>query len=322
MATILVTGGAGYVGSHACKALAGVGHNPVTFDNLVRGHQSAVKWGPLEVGDLLDPDRISKVISKHKPEAVMHFAALALVSESIAKPQLYYRNNVEGTENLLNAMKGGGVNRLVFSSTCAIYGVPESIPVSESEFAKPISPYGDSKLRGERMLAERAKSYGLSYFALRYFNAAGADPEGEIGENHDPEPHLIPNVLAAAAKGTKLTVHGKSYPTTDGTCVRDYVHVNDLAVAHIRALDIIAGDGQAISANLGAGKGYSVMQVIETAERVTGNAIKFDIGPDRPGDPPTLVADTRHAVDTLGWEPKRSDLETLVSDAWRWTRNR
>lgn len=322
MTTVLVTGGAGYVGSHACKALAHAGHTPVTYDNLSRGHQEAVKWGPLEVGDLLDSNRLADVISKHKPEAVMHFAALAIVSESVENPDLYFRNNVDGTKNLLDAMQSADIQRLVFSSTCAIYGIPDEVPISESESAKPISPYGDSKLQVEQMLAARSKSDGLSSIALRYFNAAGADPDREIGEDHDPEPHLIPNVLKAAADGSTLTVYGDSYPTNDGTCIRDYIHVADLATAHVLALSALAENSGAKFANLGTGTGYSVLDVIKVAEQVTGHAVSYEIGPIRPGDPPSLVADGSFARDLLGWRPARSELETLIADAWQWAQSR
>lgn len=318
MAKVLVTGGAGYVGSHVCKALAAAGHIPITYDNLFRGHRSAVKWGPLEVGDLLDPDQLSQVIHKHSPDSVMHFAALALVAESVENPELYFRNNVEGSRNLLDAMKFAGIKKLVFSSTCAIYGVPDKIPVSESESAKPISPYGESKLQVERMLAERATSDGLSSYALRYFNAAGADPDCEIGEEHDPEPHLIPNVLAAAAGGSRLTVHGNKYPTEDGTCVRDYIHVNDLASAHLMALGAIGDAAGTVCTNLGTGAGYSVLQIIKAAERVTGKTISYDVGEARPGDPAQLIADATQAQTLLRWKPRRSDIDTIVSDAWKW----
>ena len=256
MTTVLVTGVAGYVGSHACKALALAGYTPVTYDNLSRGHRDAVKWGPLEVGDLLDGQRLAEVFAAHKPDAVMHFAALALVSESVAMPELYFRNNVEGSRTLLESMKSADVRRIVFSSTCAIYGIPETVPIPETERAKPINPYGESKLRVEQMLTALATTDGFSSIALRYFNAAGADPDGEIGEDHDPEPHLIPNVLSAAAGGPSLTVHGDNYPTEDGTCVRDYVHVADIAAAHVAALDILRNPGQTFAANLGTGTGY------------------------------------------------------------------
>jgi len=318
MAVVLVTGGAGYVGSHACKALAAAGHTPVTYDNLSRGHREAVQWGPLEVGDLLQKERLAEVIARHNPVAVMHFAALAIVSESVSHPERYILNNVEGTRNLLDEMKAMNIRRLVFSSTCAIYGIPDTVPISESETAKPISPYGESKLRVEQMLSLRKESDGLSSVALRYFNAAGADRDGDIGEDHDPEPHLIPNVLNAASGSQSLTVYGDTYQTTDGTCIRDYIHVSDLADAHVLALSLLENEPTTTFANLGTGTGYSVLEVIKEAERVTGKEIPFAVGPARPGDPPSLVANGAYARDLLGWAPRRSDLPTLISDAWRW----
>ena len=321
MAIILVTGGAGYVGSHACKALAAAGHTPVTFDNLSRGHREAVKWGPLEVGDLLERKNLAEVIARHRPVAVMHFAALAIVSESVSQSERYFLNNVEGTRNLLDEMKTANIRRLVFSSTCAVYGIPETFPISESELTKPINPYGDSKLRVEHMLTSRKESDGLSSFALRYFNAAGADSDGDIGEDHDPEPHLIPNVLKAASGNQKLTVYGDTYPTDDGTCVRDYIHVSDLADAHVLALNILENTETTTVANLGTGKGYSVLEVIEEAQRVTGKKIPFEIGPARSGDPPSLIANGTYARELLGWTPRRSDLHTLITDAWRWSQS-
>jgi UDP-arabinose 4-epimerase len=318
MAVILVTGGAGYVGSHACKALAAAGHTPVTYDNLSRGHREAVRWGPLEIGDLLERKKLAEVIVRHRPVAVMHFAALAIVSESVSQPERYFLNNVEGTRNLLDEMKAANIRRLVFSSTCAVYGIPDTCPISESEITKPINPYGDTKLRVEHMLASRKELDGLSSFALRYFNAAGADSDGDIGENHDPEPHLIPNVLKAASGEQMLTVYGDTYPTDDGTCVRDYIHVSDLADAHILALNMLENAETTTVANLGTGTGYSVLEVIKEAERITGKKIPFEIGPARPGDPPSLIANGAYARDLLGWTPRRSDLHTLISDAWRW----
>jgi UDP-glucose-4-epimerase GalE len=322
MATVLVTGGAGYVGSHACKALAEAGHTPVTYDNLMRGYRSAVKWGPLEIGDILDGARLSQALKKHNPAAVMHFAALALVAESVSDPALYFKNNVEGTRVLLDSMATAGIHRLVFSSTCAIYGTPKIIPILETEAPDPINPYGESKLRVEQMLAARSSENKLSSISLRYFNAAGADPGGEIGEDHDPEPHLIPNVLAAAAGGKRLTVNGDTYPTADGTCVRDYIHVSDIAAAHISALNLLADTPNTETLNLGTGEGYSVMQVINAVERVTGSRVPFDIGLARPGDPPELIADATQAHTRLCWKPVRSDLDTIVSDAWQWMQNR
>lgn len=318
MAVVLVTGGAGYVGSHACKALAAAGHTPVTYDNLSRGHREAVKWGPLEVGDLLEKDRLAEVMARHNPIAVMHFAALAIVSESVSHPERYFLNNVEGTGNLLDEMKAANIRRLVFSSTCAIYGIPDTVPISESESAKPISPYGKSKLRVEQMLSSRKKSDGLSSIALRYFNAAGADSDGDIGEDHDPEPHLIPNVLNAASGKQTLTVYGDTYQTSDGTCIRDYIHVSDLADAHVLALNLLENESTTTFANLGTGTGFSVLEVIREGERVTGKAIPFNVGPARAGDPPSLIANGAYARDLLGWTPKRSDLTTLIADAWHW----
>lgn len=318
MAVVLVTGGAGYVGSHACKALATAGHTPVTYDNLSRGHREAVKWGPLEVGDLLEKDRLTEVMARHNPVAVMHFAALAIVSESVSHPERYFLNNIEGTRNLLDEMKAANIRRLVFSSTCAIYGIPDTVPISESESAKPISPYGESKLRVEQMLSSRKETDRLSSIALRYFNAAGADSDGHIGEDHDPEPHLIPNVLNAASGKQNLTVYGNTYQTSDGTCIRDYVHVSDLADAHVLALNLLENEPTTTFANLGTGTGFSVLEVIREAERVTGKEIPFDVGPARAGDPPSLIANGTYARDLLGWAPRRSDLPTLITDAWRW----
>ena len=230
MVTVLVTGGAGYIGSHACKVLAQAGYTPVTYDNLSRGHRSAVKWGPFEHGDLLDDDRLNEVLSIHKPQAVMHFAALALVGESVDHPDLYFRNNVDGSRVLIEAMIRADVSKIVFSSTCAVYGLPKHVPIGETAPVNPINPYGETKLAVEQMLAKHQKSGALSYMALRYFNAAGADPDGDIGEDHDPEPHLIPRVLFAATVKDSLVVIGNNYPTPYGTCIRDYVHATDLAI--------------------------------------------------------------------------------------------
>ena len=318
MTTVLVTGGAGYVGSHACKALAQAGYVPVTFDNLSRGHASAVKWGPLEQGDLLDTARLAEVISQHRPVAVMHFAGLALVSESVAQPELYFKNNVEGTKNLLDAMALASVRHMGFSSTCAVYGNPDVLPIGENAPLRPISPYGESKLLIEQMLKERQSSDELAWFALRYFNAAGADPDGEIGENHDPEPHLIPNVLGAVMGRNKLIVNGNQFATEDGTCVRDYIHVADLAKAHVLALKLLRSDAPSYALNLGTGTGYSVLQVIHAAERVTGTTIPYEVGEPRPGDPPALVADGKESARVLSWQPERSDIDVIVADAWRW----
>jgi UDP-arabinose 4-epimerase len=320
---VLVTGGAGYVGSHACKALARAGYAPVVYDNLSRGHAWAVKWGELERGDLLSPSRLAAVFRKHRPHAVLHFAALAYVGESVDDPQRYYRNNVVGTMNLLDAMRGAGVGKLVFSSSCAVYGIPERLPIPESHPRRPLNPYGHTKAMVEQVLADSAAACGLDSVSLRYFNAAGADPDGETGEAHDPETHLIPLALeAAAGRRPALTIHGTNYATRDGTCVRDYVHVSDLADAHVLALRYLAGHSGANAFNLGNGSGFSVREVIAAAERVTGRAIPVRSGPRRPGDPPTLVGSAALARRRLGWKPRHGSLEAILGTAWRWLQSR
>jgi UDP-arabinose 4-epimerase len=313
---ILVSGGAGYVGAHACKALSKAGWLPVTYDNLLHGHEEAVKWGPLERGDILDRARLDEVISAHQPVAAMHFAALTSVAESVADPESYRRNNVEGSRNLLGALLDNGVTHFVFSSTAAVYGTPESVPIPEDATKFPINPYGETKLAVERMLEELAHEQGLTATALRYFNAAGADPDGEIGEDHDPETHLIPLALAAASgTGKPLTLYGDDYPTPDGTCVRDYIHVSDLAEAHVAALRSGAGFR---AFNLGTGAGASVREVLDTVEGVTGKAVPHWLGPRRAGDPAELVADPSRALAELGWKAGSSDLDTIVRTAWSW----
>lgn len=318
---ILVTGGAGYIGSHACKALAHAGHTPVTYDNLVYGHRRAVRWGPLEEGDIADRARLDAVIETYRPVAVLHFAAYAYVGESVADPGKYYRNNVAGTLTLLEALRDHGVSRLIFSSTCATYGMPQDVPITESHPQNPINPYGASKLMIERMLADFETAHGLRSIALRYFNAAGADPDAEIGEAHDPETHLIPLVLdAAAGRRPSITVNGDDYDTPDGTCIRDYIHVTDLAEAHVLALRALERGAPSGACNLGNGQGFSVREVIERARRVTGCTIPVEIGPRRPGDPPRLVGDARQAHRTLGWTPRHADLDTILATAWAWHR--
>jgi len=317
--TVLVTGGAGYVGSHACKALAAAGYRPVVYDSLERGHRWAVKWGPLEQGDLLDADALKRALARHKPAAVMHFAAYAFVGESVSAPGLYYRNNVMGTLSLLEAMREAGIGTIVFSSTCATYGVPQTPLLAEDHPQAPINPYGATKLMVERILADYRAAYGLRYAALRYFNAAGADPDGEIGEVHDPETHLIPLALKAArGTGDPLTIFGDDYDTEDGTCIRDYIHVGDLADAHIRALERLLGHDETIALNLGTGTGVSVRRLVEAVERVTGRAVPHSYGPRRAGDPPVLVAATGKAKATLGWVPQQSDIETIIRNADAW----
>lgn len=320
MKTVLVTGGAGYIGSHACKALARAGYAPVVYDNLVHGHEWAVKWGPLERGDILDRERLAEVIAAHRPAAVMHLAAFAYVGESVADPAKYYRNNVTGTLNVLEAMREAGVDRMVFSSSCATYGVPEATPIREDAPQRPINPYGASKLMIERILADYGAAYGLQSVALRYFNAAGADPDGEIGEAHHPETHLIPLALDVAAGGRPhLTIHGEDYDTPDGTCIRDYVHVCDIAQAHVLALGAMeAGRDLRPAYNLGGGAALSVADVIGRASLAAGRNIPVVMGPRRPGDPPVLTADAARAEADLGWRPAYPDIEEMIAHAWKW----
>jgi UDP-glucose-4-epimerase GalE len=324
MPAILVTGGAGYVGSHACKALAAAGYTPVVYDNLGRGHRELVRWGPLEVGDLADRARLDAVFARHRPEAVMHFAAFAYVGESVQDPALYYRNNVGGTLELVEAARRAGVGALVFSSTCSTYGVPERMPIDEDTPQRPINPYGATKLVIERMLADYGTAYGLRSASLRYFNAAGCDPDGETGELHDPETHIIPRVLmAATGEIGHVEVFGTDYPTPDGTCLRDYVHVADLAQGHVQALDYLKRGGTTTAVNLGTGRGFSVREVIAAAEQVTARRIPVREAPRRPGDPPVLVADPARARALLGFAPRYTELAPIVATAWRWhTRNR
>lgn len=315
---ILVTGGAGYVGSHAARCLTRAGHDIWVYDNLSRGHREAVPPGRLILGELADTAKLAGVMIDKQIDAVMHFAAFALVGESVADPALYYRNNVLGSLSLLEAMRAGGVRRIVFSSTTATYGEPEEMPIREDFPQRPINPYGFTKLAIEHALADYAAAYGFGYAALRYFNAAGATPDGDIGEDHDPESHLIPIVLQVAlGQREKITIFGDDYPTPDGTCIRDYVHVDDLASAHLAALDRLE-DGVGLNLNLGTGRGTSVREVIEACRRVTGHAIPEAIGRRRPGDPPELVADASLARQTLGWTPRYMEIEPIVETAWRW----
>jgi len=321
---ILVTGGAGYIGSHAARVLDRAGHEVWVYDNLSRGHRAACHWlsqchpGRLVEGELADQARLVEVMRERRIEAVMHFAAFALVGESVAEPAMYYRNNVLGSLSLLEAMRAAGVTRIVFSSTTATYGAPKRVPIREDEPQLPINPYGFTKLAIERALADYAVAYGFAYAALRYFNAAGASPDGDLGEDHDPESHLIPIVLGVAlGQREKITIFGDDYPTPDGTCIRDYVHIDDLADAHLRALERIE-PGKGLCVNLGTGRGQSVREVVETCRRVTGHPIPETIGPRRPGDPPELVADASLARAVLGWEPRFTELTDIVATAWRW----
>lgn len=317
--TVLVTGGAGYVGSHCCKALAAAGFLPVTYDSLERGHRWAVNWGPLEEGNILDRARLDDVIVRHKPAAVLHFAALTYVGELTTDPALYYRVNTTGALTILEAMKSAAVPCFVFSSTAATYGVPQVSPMPESHPQSPINPYGESKLMVEHMLRDFGAAYGLRSTPLRYFNAAGANSEAKVGEDHDPETHLIPLVLdAAAGRRVDIAVFGEDYATPDGTCVRDYVHVADLADAHVLALRRLLAGGELQAFNLGNGNGFSVREVIAAAGQVTGRPIPVRRGDRRAGDPPVLVANSSRAKSVLGWKPARAALEVQIADAWRW----
>jgi len=318
---IMVTGGAGYIGSHTCKALAAGGFEPVTYDNLSRGNRWAVKWGPLEVGDIADERRLREVLDRHQPAAVVHFAAFAYVGESVENPNLYYQNNVCGSASLLRTITQSKPIPVVFSSTCATYGVPDKVPITEDHPQRPINPYGFSKLVVERILSDLDQAHGLRSVSLRYFNAAGGDPDNEIGEAHNPETHLIPLILAAARDGTAVTVFGNDYDTPDGTCVRDYIHVADLASAHVKALEYLLAGGKTCALNLANAHGFSVMEVIETAQRVCGKKIKINVAPRRPGDPPILVGSADRARALLGWTPTRSALEVQIADAWNWMLN-
>jgi UDP-arabinose 4-epimerase len=317
--TVLVTGGAGYIGSHTCKALACAGYLPVTYDNLVHGHDWAVKWGPLEQGDIGDRARLDEVIARHKPAAIVHFAAFAYVGESVTDPGKYYRNNVAGSLTLIEAVRDAGVQHLVFSSTCATYGIPDQLPIRETSPQRPISPYGSSKLMVERMLADFGTAYGLRSIALRYFNAAGCDPDGEIGEDHDPETHIIPLVLdAASGRRADVTIFGADYDTKDGTCIRDYVHVADLAHAHVKALEALQGGAPSDAYNLGIGRGFSLREVVATVKRVAGVEVPVVYGKRRDGDPAALIADPAKAREQLGWQPRITGLEEIVRTAWGW----
>lgn len=321
MMRVLICGGAGYIGAHMAKMLAVAGHEVTVFDNLSTGHRSAVRWGELVEGDLLDTVALQRLFAQRSFDSVMHFSAISQVGESVRHPYAYYRNNVIGSLNLLEAMQQADVDCLVFSSTAAVYGLPVSDVLDETHSTQPINPYGASKLMVERMLQDAAQAYGLRSVALRYFNAAGADPDGEIGESHTPETHLIPNVLQnALGRSDDLRVYGNDYTTRDGTCVRDYVHVVDLATAHLLALSHLDDHPGAHQFNLGSGTGYTVMEIIEAARRVTCRPIDFKLAPRRLGDPPVLVADATRAAQFLGWRPRFVDVQSIIETAWRWHR--
>lgn len=316
---ILICGGAGYIGSNINKLLSQKGYNTIVFDNLVYGHRELAKWGRLIEGDLSDTQAIDRVFEENKIDAVFHFAAYAYVGESVHEPAKYYHNNVTCTLNLLEAMRKHGCEKIIFSSTCATYGIPETVPITEDMPQNPINPYGATKLMVERIFKDYAAAYGLKFAVLRYFNAAGADPEGEIGEWHQPETHLIPLVLdAAAGVRESIQVFGTDYPTPDGTCVRDYIHVYDLATAHLLALEHLNRGGQSDFFNLGNAKGTSVLEVIDAVKAVTGKDFRVDYSPRRAGDPPMLVGSSEKAASVLGWEPKYADIESIVSHARNW----
>ncbi len=316
---ILVTGGAGYIGSQTTKMLSMAGFDPVVLDDLRTGHEWAVRWGAFIRGDIGDRELVRQVLQEHRIEGVVHFAASAYVGESVSQPRAYFQNNVANTLALLDAMLDAGVHRIVFSSSCATYGVPETLPVREEHPQRPVSPYGDSKLFVERVLQAYARAYGLRWIALRYFIAAGADPDGSLGEDHNPETHLLPLAIEAAlGRRPAIDVFGSDYPTPDGTAIRDFVHVVDLADAHVRALDLLLHDGENVALNLGTGRGHSVREVIDIVERAGGRQVPVRAAPRREGDPPVLVANADHARALLGWTPQFAELETIVRHAWAW----
>lgn len=316
--TVFVTGGAGYVGSHCAKAFAEAGWTVVTYDNLSRGHRDLVKWGELIEGDILDGETLTNALHRVKPDAVAHFAAFAYVAESMAAPEIYYRNNVRGTMSLLDAMVETGVQQMVFSSSCATYGLSDAL-ITEETPQNPINPYGETKLICEKMIRDYGDAHGIRSTLLRYFNAAGCDPDGETGERHDPEPHVIPLAIRGAMDGTfTFNILGGDYDTPDGTCVRDYVHVSDLADAHLRALSYLGEGGASDVFNLGTGHGSSVLELANAVSKVAGKEVPRVIADRRPGDPPSLVASADKAARILGWHPERSDLETILQTAWAW----
>jgi UDP-glucose 4-epimerase len=321
MTNILVAGGAGYIGAHTCLDLFTKGFSPIVYDNLSNGHAEFVKWGPLEIGDIRDRNKLDEVLRKYKPLAIMHFAAAIEVGESVRDPSGYYDNNVSGTITLLRAAQAVGIDKIVFSSTCATYGIPSSMPMNESHAQLPINPYGRSKLIVEQILKDLDLYQGLRSFILRYFNAAGADPEGRIGEWHSPETHAIPIAIETAlGRRSHFEVLGTDYDTRDGTCVRDFVHVLDLADAHTRAIEHLLKDGISHAVNLGTGHGTTVKELLETVQHVVGRGFDIKYGPRRKGDSPILVADNALARRTIGWSP-RHDLQSIIGTAWNWHSN-
>lgn len=317
--SILIVGGAGYIGSQTAKLIAAAGVEPVVFDNLVYGHRWAAKWGPFIEGDLADEALVARVMRERKVEAVIHFAAYTYVGESVTNPRKYFRNNVANTLNLLDAMVDNGVRDIVFSSTCATYGEPNKVPIGEDHVQKPVNPYGEAKLMVEKILHWYGGAYGLRFAALRYFNAAGADPDGEVGEDHDPETHLIPLAIETAlGRHPGLDIYGTDYPTPDGTAVRDYIHVADLAEAHRLALAALQAGTKELLLNLGTGRGHSVREVVAAVEKISGKKVLTREVGRRAGDPPALVADARKAAAVLGWVPRYPDIDTIVEHAFRW----
>jgi len=316
---ILVAGGAGYIGSHTCKALVAAGYTPVVLDDLSTGHDWAVKWGPLVVGDIADRALVLKTLKNYDVQAVIHFAAHAYVGESLEQPRKYFANNVTKTLSLFDALLDAGVDKVVFSSSCATYGVPHVLPIAEDHPQSPINPYGASKLFVENILKWYALAYRLHYVSLRYFNAAGADPDGELGEDHTPETHIIPLVIAAAqGKRSAIEIYGADYDTKDGTAVRDYIHVCDLATAHVKALDHLIASRHSICVNLGTGRGHSIRDIISAVEAVSRRIVPVIEGPRRVGDPPALIANPERGQSLWGWQPLHSDLHTIVRTAWEW----
>jgi UDP-glucose-4-epimerase GalE len=319
MARVVVTGGAGYIGSHAVRALVDAGHAVAVLDDLSEGHQHAVPAGvPLVRARIHDHEAVKQLLTDHRADAVMHFAAWLAVGESVIKPIEYYENNVTGTLAVLGAMRDAGVTRFIFSSTCAVYGEPPRVPIDETLPTLPINAYGETKLTVERALPHLERAFGLKWIALRYFNAAGAHPDGSIGEDHDPEVHLIPLAIRAATGGAPLRVFGEDYPTPDGTCLRDYIHVMDLADAHMRALEALERAAPSTAYNVGTGTPHSVKSVIDTVSRVVGRPVAWNSAPRRPGDPAVLYAAADRARNELGWRPKYADLEVIVRHAWHW----
>ena len=321
MANVLVVGGAGYIGSHMCKFLASRGHTPIVLDNLSTGHRQAVRWGPFVHGSAQDSELVEATLRTHAVSAVMHFAAYCYVGESVREPARYYRNNVAATLALLEAMLRRKAPVFIFSSSCAVFGEPATMPIREDLPKAPVNPYGRTKLMVEQILSDFEAAYGLRSVSLRYFNAAGADPAGELGEDHAPETHLIPLVLqAASGRREKVQVYGTDYPTPDGTCIRDYIHIEDLAQAHLLALERLLEGSPGGAFNLGNGLGYSVKEVIEVCSRVSGREIAWEAAPRRPGDPPRLVGASELAKSELGWRPRYGDLHTIIETAWNWHR--